>query len=93
MFDVCGFQGSVTIPGSKIYLVVAISHLDYKFCWETKQLVSPLQGMAPKRGNLFSVWMKNACRRETSMIVKLISKKEEENIPFMKCKLPAVKNY
>lgn len=28
-----------------------------------------------------------------SMIVKVIAKKEEENIPFMKCKLPAVENY
>lgn len=27
------------------------------------------------------------------MVVKLISKKEEENIPFMKRKLPAVENY
>lgn len=28
-----------------------------------------------------------------SMIVKVIAKKEEENIPFMKYKLPAVENY
>lgn len=32
-------------------------------------------------------------QKQTSMIVKVIAKKEEENIPFMKCKLPAVENY
>lgn len=31
--------------------------------------------------------------KASSVIVKLISREEEESIHFMKCKLPAVENY
>lgn len=52
-------------------------------CWEARQLLSPLQGTASRGGDLFSVWLKNACRRKTPVTVKLISKKKKKRKMFL----------
>lgn len=67
------------------------SHVDYQSCWETKQFPGHLQSIK-KLKCIFGSTAEHL-QMGASMIVKVIAKKEEENIPFMKCKLPAVENY
>lgn len=63
MFDTHGFRGSVTIPGSKIYLVAA-TWIASPVGKQNNSLVL-YEAWHQKRGNLFSVWMKNLAEEKT----------------------------
>lgn len=87
VFDTHEFQGSVIVPESwhqprGFHILLGNKTTLWSFARHRIKKIKCVFGLGEEH-----------LQKGTSMIVKVIAKKEEENIPFMKCKLPAVENY